>query len=129
MKDFRTYLKNKLNKQSIVGKAILTPPAVTEVLQSSSTLSVLDLLSEGPIEGLVTKDGKYADGLRLFESFYLDGIPVKQLEVLTPTAKDIPFNNIKNVSRLTTGSITNIIDNLISRLSGFANTTITLVVI
>lgn len=121
MKDFREYYKIKLNKPKIVGKATLEPPATTSVLQSSSSLAVIDLLSEGPIEGLVTKDGKYADGLRLFESFYLDKNPVKQLEVVTPQAKDLPFSHIKNISRLTSSNIKKAIEDIITGLSGCAN--------
>jgi hypothetical protein len=121
MKDFREYYKIKLNKPKIVGKATLEPPATTAVLQSSSSLAVIDLLSEGPIEGLVTKDGKYADGLRLFESFYLNKNPVKQLEVITPQAKDLPFSNIKNISRLTDSNIEKAIEDIITGLSGCAN--------
>ena len=119
MKDFKTYLKDKLKKQvNIVGKAELLPPPVTEVLQSSSALSVLDLISEGPIEGLVTKDGKYAKGLRLFESFYLNNTPVKQQEILNPITKNLPFSKVKDIDRLTTGSVSRMLENIKSRLSG-----------
>lgn len=119
MKDFKTYLKDKLKKQvNIVGKAELTPPPTTSVLQSSSALAVIDMLGEGPIEGLVTKDGRYAKGLKLFESFYLNKTPVKQQKLDTPTTKDIPFSAIKNVDRLTSTAINQSLDNIISRLSG-----------
>jgi len=119
MKDFKKYLKNKLlNKKKIVGKATLTPPDAQETLQSSSSLAVLDLLAEGPIEGLVAQDGKYANGLRLFESFYLNKIPVKAPETVTPLTKDIPYSNIVNVSRVGVDQINKSLDNIASRLSG-----------
>ena len=119
MKDFKKYLKNKLiNKKKVVGRATLTPPDPQETLQSSSSLAVLDLLAEGPIEGLVAQDGKYANGLRLFESFYLNKVPVKAPESLTPLTKDIPFNKIVNVDRLGVDEINQSLDNIASRLSG-----------
>lgn len=119
MKDFKKYLKNKLiNKKKVVGRATLTPPDPQETLQSSSSLAVLDLLAEGPIEGLVAQDGQYANGLRLFESFYLNKVPVKAPESLTPLTKDIPFNKIVNVDRLGVDQINKSLDNIASRLSG-----------
>ena len=52
MKDFKEYLEKKLRAQpNIIGQAELKPPEQTNALQSSSALSVLDLLGEGPIEG------------------------------------------------------------------------------
>jgi len=118
MKDFKEYLEKKLRAQpNIIGQAELKPPEQTNALQSSSALSVLDLLGEGPIEGLVTPNGKYAKGLSEFESLYLNKTPVKAPENLNANSQKLPFSKIKDVDRLTTGSISRILDNIKSRLT------------
>ena len=39
-------------------------------------------------------------GCTVFESFYLNKIPVKAPETVTPLTKDIPYSNIINVNRV-----------------------------
>ena len=53
------YYKTKVKENiKIEGGAGLLPPVATDSLQSSSTLACVDLLCEGPTEGLVTKGGR-----------------------------------------------------------------------
>jgi hypothetical protein len=90
MANFKKNLKNKFkNQKDVFGKVSISPPASQTVLQGSSSLTVLDLLAEGPIEGLVTQEGKYAKGLKFMESIYLDNTPVKEPEASSIVAKPI----------------------------------------
>jgi hypothetical protein len=50
-------------------------------LLSREELSVVDLVSEGPIEGPVDKDGVVINGgKKLYESIYINGVPVKNFD-------------------------------------------------
>ena len=47
-------------------------------LLSREEMSIVDLVSEGPIEGPVDKNGSILPvGKRLYESIYINGVPVK----------------------------------------------------
>ena len=56
MKDYKEYLKSKA--KPIRGSATLEPPtAGQDALQSIASMAVMDLISEGPIYGLIDKEG------------------------------------------------------------------------
>jgi hypothetical protein len=106
MESFKDILKRKIGKKiSIRGESSLNPPATNNTLMSSSSMAVLDLLAEGPIEGLSTKDGRRSEGMDLLESVFLDGIRVKNPTFEASAGKRIPYENIELVGRLETGAI------------------------
>ena len=57
---------------------IYKPPELGELQYgaSHSFSEVVDLISDGPIEGLVDKDGHILQGLRILQGIYLDDTPV-----------------------------------------------------
>jgi len=60
--------------------ATLLPPKLGKLrsLSSYSYSESIDMLGEGPIEGLVNQNGEIVDGYRIFESIYIDDVPVKK---------------------------------------------------
>jgi len=60
--------------------AELQPPQLgkLQTLASYSYAEIIDLVSDGPIEGLVNQNGQYVQGSRVFESIYFDNTPVKK---------------------------------------------------
>lgn len=60
--------------------AELQPPKLgkLQTLASYSYAEIIDLVSDGPIEGLVNQNGQYVQGSRIFESIYFDNTPVKK---------------------------------------------------
>ena len=54
--------------------AVLTPPIVGELklAASYSYAEIVDLISDGPIEGVVNKNGLIANGLNMSQGIYLD---------------------------------------------------------
>lgn len=83
--------KNLTNIQGAGGKggggggggpppAELKPPQLgkLQTLQSYSYAEIIDLVSDGPIEGLVNQNGQYIQGNRVFEGIYFDNTPVKK---------------------------------------------------
>lgn len=60
-------------------EVLLEPPLETpQLLMSVESFSVVDLLAEGPIGGIVDRDGAYADGDRALCGLYLDQVPVRE---------------------------------------------------
>ncbi len=49
----------------------------SSVLLSKEVLTVIDLLSEGPVAGLVDKNGKFVEGNRAFSAIYFNDTPIK----------------------------------------------------
>lgn len=85
--------------------AQLVPPKLgaLSVLLSYSYSESVDLLSEGPIEGLVNQKGQYLDGHRIFEGIYIDDTPIKKSvdplgDYLTNYSLDLSgiFNSLTN---------------------------------
>ena len=71
--------------RGIKGRATLTPPAQgTPALQSSASMAIIDMLGEGPIDGLVKQNGKRAEGINLLEGVFLDDTRVKEPDDLAP---------------------------------------------
>lgn len=115
MKDYKQYLKSK--SRGIKGSATLEPPAGGQsALQSVASMSVLDLISEGPIYGLVDAEGKKANNISILESLYLDDTPVLGKNVENPQIRSIDFNQIQMMGRLTTGNINTAFDNISGQL-------------
>ena len=60
--------------------AELQPPKLGKMtaLASYSYAETIDLVSDGPIEGVVNQNGQYVQGHRIFEGIYFDNTPVKK---------------------------------------------------
>lgn len=60
--------------------AELQPPKLgaQQALASYSYSETVDMISDGPIDGLVNQNGQYVQGHRIFESIYFDNVPVKK---------------------------------------------------
>ena len=60
--------------------AELQPPKLgaLQSLASYSYAENIDLISDGPIDGLVNQNGQYVQGHRIFEGIYFDDVPVKK---------------------------------------------------
>ena len=80
-------MKHLLKKLSIAGAGgkgdkpkppIYKPPVMGELQYgaSHSYAETLDLLSDGPIEGIVNSHGELVDGLNILQGIYLDNTPV-----------------------------------------------------
>jgi hypothetical protein len=80
-------MKHILKKRSIAGAGkggndpkppVYKPPDLGELQYgaSHSFAETIDLLSDGPIEGLVDRDGRVVDGLNLLQGIYFDDTPV-----------------------------------------------------
>jgi hypothetical protein len=59
--------------------AVLQTPEVGDFksVASYSFSEIVDLISEGPIAGLVNQNGQYVKGENLFQAVYLDDVPIK----------------------------------------------------
>jgi hypothetical protein len=98
------HLINKIKLQGAGGKkqkaqpAILTPPKLGKfnILSSYSVAEVIDLISDGPIEGLVDQNGKTLKK-DIFKGVYLDNVPVQNTERLSEKDTSIAKINISNV--------------------------------
>ena len=60
--------------------AELLPPKLgrLQTLASYSYAEIIDLVSDGPIDGLVNQNGQYVQGSRIFEAIYFNDTPVKK---------------------------------------------------
>lgn len=115
MKDYKEYLKSKA--KPIRGSATLEPPAGgQDALQSVASMAVLDLISEGPIYGLVDANGKKANNISILESLHLEGTPVLGKNVASPQLRSIDFDQIQMMGRLTTGNIDTAFGNISGEL-------------
>ena len=121
-------LKNKLIKKSIKGKGksggdaedvFLVPPETSSVYRSAATLRSLDVLCEGPIEGLCLNDGRRAEGVDVFGAVYFNETPIK--ENTTKTIQIAPFgsSDIQLVDKASLSSLTTALNNIKSNLSTF----------
>ena len=77
--------------------AVLAPPLMgdTSYISSFSYAEIVDLISDGPIEGLVNKDNKKVYGGNVFEGIYLNGVPIKETSRLS--SEDLDINFLKNI--------------------------------
>jgi len=117
-------MKHLLKKLSIAGAGgkgskpkppIYKPPVMGELQYgaSHSYAETLDLLSDGPIEGLVNAHGELVGGLNILQGIYLDDTPVAvttesakrtnsltSLEIETINSLNLELNNSGGVSYL-----------------------------
>jgi hypothetical protein len=73
--------------------AVLAPPLMgqTNYISSFSYAEIVDLISDGPIEGLVNQDNKKVYGADIFEGIFLNGVPVKETSRINSEELDISF--------------------------------------
>ena len=73
--------------------AVLAPPLMgeTSYISSFSYAEIVDLISDGPIEGIINKDFKKVYGSNIFEGIYLNGVPVKETSRISSEKIDIEF--------------------------------------
>lgn len=129
MKVFKNKFKNRLMGAGKAGgdaeDVYLVPPQNTSLLQSTSTLKSLDLISEGPIEGLCLRNGQKADGLDLLGSVYFNDTPIKENTEKAFTSGDFDNTNVQYVDRVSQTSLntalTNIKNNLTTYQAGTDN--------
>ena len=77
--------------------SILTPPQFSNVntISSFSYAEMIDLISDGPIEGLVNKNGKKVYDENIFEGIYLNDTPIKQTSSEKKQTIPIEFLKLK----------------------------------
>ena len=76
--------------------SVLVPPSVGEMdtITSFSYAEMIDLLSDGPIEGIVNKDGRKVYDDNIFEGIYLNEVPVKETSRIN--SQKIPISKLKD---------------------------------
>lgn len=82
-------------KQDPPPPASLQPPKLggLQAVTSYSYSESVDLLSDGPIEGLVNQNGQYVSGHRIFEGIYIDDMPIKKtIDPLNDTIDKVQFD-------------------------------------
>lgn len=100
------------------GNVYLTPPETSDLYQSSSILKSLDVLCEGPIEGLCLNDGKKAEGIDVFGAIYFDETPIKENTEKIYQTGAFSASNIQLVDRASLSSLNQALSNIQSNLSG-----------
>ena len=131
-------LKNRLKESSIKGKGksggsaenvYLVPPADSNLLRSTALLKSLDVLSEGPIEGLCLNDGSRAEGVDAFSAVYFNETPIKENRF--KSFEIIPFtsSNIQFIERASLSSLTTALNNIKSNLTNSAGNSLGLATI
>jgi hypothetical protein len=73
--------------------SVLAPPQFSslESIDSFSYAEMIDLLSDGPIEGIVNKNGKKVYDENIFEGIYLNDTPIKETSTIYSEKIDINF--------------------------------------
>jgi hypothetical protein len=66
-------------QQPYIPPSILRPPDLAgyKILQSYSVTEIIDLISDGPIHGLVNKNGELLNNKNILQGIYLDNTPVQ----------------------------------------------------
>lgn len=100
------------------GDVYLTPPETSDLYQSSSILKSLDVLCEGPIEGLCLNDGKKAEGIDVFGAIYFDETPIKENTEKIYQTGAFSASDIQLVDRASLSSLNQALSNIQSNLSG-----------
>ena len=72
--------------------AVLTPPLVgqSNYINSFSYAEMVDLISDGPIEGLVNNNGTKVYDENIFEAIFLNETPIKQTSLIKKYSVEIP---------------------------------------
>jgi len=123
MRDYKKYLKDKLSQsKAVTGSATLNPPAGGQLgLQSSASMAVLDLVSEGPIYGLVDGNGKKTNNMSVLESLYLNDTAVLGKSVSEAQIRNLNYSQIQSVNRLNSQNIETAFNNISGELSAHAS--------
>jgi len=76
--------------------SVLAPPQFSNLntINSFSYAEIIDLISDGPIEGLVNKNGKKVYDENIFEGIFLNDTPIK--ETSSEKRQSIPISFIKD---------------------------------
>lgn len=84
------------SKKPEVKAATLRPPVIGDFqfASSFSYIETLDLISDGPIEGLVNKNGALLTTENLSQGVYINGTPVQVANDLKVLSQDNSFTNI-----------------------------------
>ena len=118
-------LKNKLHSNYIAGAGkgkgggdaggdvALVPPPASDLFQSISYMQTIDLLCEGPIYGLVTREGKKTNGLKNLEAVYYNNNPIKEpTQTLVETGLFLGLSSVQMMDRFTTTTVQTALDNI-----------------
>jgi hypothetical protein len=118
MKDYREYFKSKT--KPIIGSATLKPPAGgQDGLQSVASMAVLDLISEGPIYGLIDSEGKKTNNLSVLNSLYLDDTRVLDRGIAEPQIRALNESQVQSRGRVTRANIEAAFDNISGELVAY----------
>jgi len=104
-------------KSSAGGNVYLKPPESSDIFQSISYISNLDLVCEGPIDGPVKQNGERALGIDVLESVFYNETPIKSPSVSEYITKPIKYSDTQAVDRFTAVEASDAIDNIISNLN------------
>jgi len=87
--------------------AELQPPQLgkLQALASYSYAETIDLVSDGPIEGVVNQNGQYVQGHRVFEGIYFDNTAVKK-------SVDVTYTGSSAISLATYSGVTGTADEI-----------------
>jgi hypothetical protein len=94
--------------------SILRPPNLGKykTLQSYSVAEIIDLISDGPIEGLVNQNGQLLTNTNILQGIYLDNTPIE-------TTSSASFDEIKNyLGSINISSTLNILGDRFVEISG-----------
>lgn len=96
MKHFikRTLFQGAGSKKPKAQPAILNPPKLGkyEILNSYSVAEIIDLISDGPIEGLVNQHGQtLGEGKSILQGVYLDNTPIEQTTLAAEKVQTDPI--------------------------------------
>ena len=73
-------VRGKFGSQDADVNYSLMPPDTSNLLRSREFVKSLDLICEGPIEGVVDPEGKRVEGVNILKGIYLDDNPVMTSE-------------------------------------------------
>ncbi len=92
----KNLLRGAGGKKPKVEAAILRPPQLGkfEIANSYSIAEITDLISDGPIDGLVNQNGKLVKSSTILQGIYLDNTPIEVTNNLA--SNDVSFSLFKN---------------------------------
>ena len=112
-------MKHLLKKLSVAGAGLFSsnkpkppiykPPVMGELQYgaSHSYAETLDLLSDGPIEGLVNSHGELVDGLNILQGIYLDDTPVAVTQQSAKRTNEITALELETIESFNVELVTN----------------------